>query len=165
MLPYGRNLNVSGLASRALNDFHSIVGNLLSHIDSKGNTNQIGVLELHTRTFIAIIEQYVDASVFKSASDVLGGSADLLVAGVGGDYHHFKRCDRSWQPEPVFVIRLLDRRRQNALDANPVTPHDWDDFLPIAVEHARAHRLGILVAEFEDVSDFDRRVDAQSTTA
>ena len=56
VLPYGRNLNVSGLASRALNDFDSIVGNLLSDIDSKRDTNQVGVLELDSWPFVAVIE-------------------------------------------------------------------------------------------------------------
>src|SRR6267378_3713109 len=73
VLPYGWNLNVSRLPSRALNHFHSIVGNFLSNIDSKGDTNQVRILELHPRTLIAVVQQYVDAGGFQSAGNSLRG--------------------------------------------------------------------------------------------
>jgi hypothetical protein len=39
-----------------MNDFHSAFGNLLSDVDTKGNSDQIGILEFHTRTRISIIQ-------------------------------------------------------------------------------------------------------------
>src|SRR5258708_32521164 len=52
ILGYGRNLNVLALESRAPNDFHGIFGNLLSHVDTKGDDYQIGVLQLHSRPLV-----------------------------------------------------------------------------------------------------------------
>src|ERR1700683_2356382 len=56
ILGYGRNFNVLLLESRAPNDLNSIFGNFLPDIDSKGDTNQVSVLELDTRPFVAIIQ-------------------------------------------------------------------------------------------------------------
>src|SRR6266550_6813343 len=108
ILPYCRNLNVSRLVSRALNDFYSIVGNFLSHVDSKGDTNQVRVLKLHSRTLVAVVQQNVDARDFKSASERFSGSADFFVARICGHDDNLKRRDRRRQPESVFIVRLLD---------------------------------------------------------
>ena len=93
--------------------------------------------------------------------NVLGGDTDLFVFRVGGHYHHLERGDGRRQPEAVFVVTLLDGRRQNTLDPNPVAAHDRRDLLAIPVEHARAHGFGILVAQLEDVTDLDCGIDAQ----
>ncbi len=81
--------------------------------------------------------------------------------GVRGHHHHLERRNRRRQPEPVLVVILLDRRRQNALDPNPVAPHDRRHFLAVLVEHPGAHRFRILVAQLEDVSNLDGFIDAQ----
>src|ERR1700686_2488496 len=57
ILAYGRNLNVLALQSRAPNDFHCIFGNLLSHIDTKGNTDQVRIFELDPRPLVPVIQQ------------------------------------------------------------------------------------------------------------
>jgi hypothetical protein len=93
--------------------------------------------------------------------DVLGGGTDGLVLGVGGDDDNFKGRDGGRQPESVFVVILFDGGGEDALDADAVTAHDGRDFFAVAVENASAHGVGILVAEFEDVSDFDGGVDAE----
>src|SRR3954468_5976951 len=58
-------------------------------------------------------------------------------------------------------MALLNGGGQYTLDSDPVTAHDRRDFLPVFVEDACSHRLGILVAELENVADFDGGVDAQ----
>src|SRR5271157_5744687 len=161
ILGYGRNSNVLFVESRALNDFHSIFGNLLAHIDTKGYAHQVGVLELHPRPFVPVVQQNVVPGGLELPGDILGGGADLLVFRVGGNDHHLERRDGRRQPEAVLVVTLLDRRRQDALDANSVTAHDRGDLLAIAVEHTRAHGFRILVSQLENVPDFDGGINAQ----
>src|ERR1019366_5003005 len=165
MLRYGRNSNVRGLASRALNDFQHTFGNLLSHIDTKGDTHQVGVLELHPRPFVPIVQQNVVSGSLQLAGDVLGGGADGFIFSVGGNYDYLKRRDGWRQPESVLVVILLDGSGQDALDANPVAAHDGGDLLAVAVEHAGTHGFGILIAQLEDVSDLDGGIDAQGSPA
>src|ERR1039457_6732327 len=131
ILGYGRNFNVLPLESRALNDFNSIFGNLLSHIDSKGDTHQVGVLELPPWPFVPIVQQHVEPGPLQLPCDGLGGAANRLVLGVRRHHHHLKRRDRRRQPESVLVVRLLDSGGQDALDSNPIAPHDWRHLLAI----------------------------------
>ena len=48
---------------------------------------------------------------------------------------------------------LFDRRGNDSLHADAVAAHDDRHFFALLVQHCRAHRLGILRAEFEDVTD------------
>ena len=55
IIHYGWDRNIAYLASRALNGFDSIFGNFLAHGDSKRDTDQISILELHPRPFVAVV--------------------------------------------------------------------------------------------------------------
>ena len=59
---------------------------------------------------------------------------------------------------------MFDRGGQDAFDADAVGPHNRRGFLAIAIEDARAHRLGVLVTEFEDMTDLDRFAETQRQT-
>jgi hypothetical protein len=48
-----------------LNDLDPIFGNLLSDIDSEGDTDEIGIFELHSRAFVAVVEENVEPSGFE----------------------------------------------------------------------------------------------------
>ncbi len=162
ILAYGRNLNVLLVQSRALNDFHGIFGNLLSHIDSKGDTDQIGVLELHSRPFVAIIEQNIVAGGLKllrnrSPKQTRIASSFEFVDTTTTS----KGAIEGGSQNPFSSLLCSIGRGENALDANSITAHDRRNFLAVAVEDARAHRFRIFVTEFEDVPDLDRRIDAQ----
>ena len=63
--------------------------------------------------------------------------------------------------KPLSSCVLLDARGQDALHADAVAAHDRRHFLAVLVEHARAHRLRVLVAQLEDVADLDRFADFQ----
>ncbi len=67
MLNCFRDHNVGGGASRALNDLDPIFGNLLSDIDSEGDTDQIGVFELHSGALVTVVEENVEPGGFKLA--------------------------------------------------------------------------------------------------
>src|SRR5215471_4922151 len=61
MLHYRGNRNIANFAGRTENDLHGTFGNLLSDGDSKGDTDQVGVLELHSRPLIAVVEDHVES--------------------------------------------------------------------------------------------------------
>src|SRR4029077_9452462 len=66
---YRRNPNIAHFASLAENDFHSIFGNLLSHSNSKRDTDQIRVLELHPRPLIAVVEHHIESRNLQGIRD------------------------------------------------------------------------------------------------
>src|SRR5208282_3638780 len=59
-----RNRNIAYFTSRTQNDFHSTFGNLLSDCDSKGDTDQVRVLEFDPGAFVAVVENHVEAGRF-----------------------------------------------------------------------------------------------------
>ena len=59
---------------------------------------------------------------------------------------------------PVVVV-LLDRGRDHPGHPDPVAAHDQAERPTGVVEHDRAHRLAVLVAELEDVPDLDAPAD------
>src|SRR5579872_1091221 len=63
MFHYRADRNIAYFASRAQNDFYSSFGNLLADVDSKGDTNQICVLELHSRPFVAVINNHIESGI------------------------------------------------------------------------------------------------------
>src|SRR5262249_28627772 len=73
--------------------------------------------------------------------------------------------DLARQPESLIVVGLLDGGGKNALHSDAVAAHDGRDFFSILIEHTRAHRLRVFVAEFEDVPDFYRLEHAQGRPA
>src|SRR5258706_171677 len=57
--------NVGGGPSRALNDLDPIFGNLFPHVDSEGDTYQIGIFELNSRAFVPVVEEDVEPGGFE----------------------------------------------------------------------------------------------------
>src|SRR5579863_1106496 len=103
---YCRNRNIAYFTSRALNDFHSTFGNLLSHSDSKGDTDQIGILELHPRPLVPVIEDHVKSCRLEPFCNVLGGRLYGFILHVDRRHYDLKRSDGRRQPETVFVVPL-----------------------------------------------------------
>src|SRR5215831_903881 len=71
ILANSADANIGRLACRALDDFYSTVGNFLSHIDSKGNTDQIGILELDSGPLVAVVDENVMTRGLKRISNLL----------------------------------------------------------------------------------------------
>ena len=94
------------------------------------------------------------------ADDVFGSRLQGWVADIGRGYNDLEGRNRGRQPEPVFVIALLDGRGQDALDSDAIAAHDHGDFLAVLIQHARTHGLGIFVTQFENVPDLDGGIDA-----
>jgi len=64
MFHYSGNRNIAYFTSRTQNHFDSTFGNFLSDRDSKRDTDQIGILELHSRPLVPVIENHVNPSRF-----------------------------------------------------------------------------------------------------
>src|SRR5580698_2396017 len=71
---YRRDPNIAYFPSRAKNHFHGAFGNLVSHRDSKGDTDQVRVLELHPGPFVAVIEDHIKACRFQLFRNVDGSA-------------------------------------------------------------------------------------------
>src|ERR1700688_3709171 len=68
---YRRDRNIAYFSSRAQNDLHGTFGNLLPHRNSKGDADQIGIFELHSRALVPVIENDVKSSGFEANSNLL----------------------------------------------------------------------------------------------
>src|SRR5579863_8466366 len=67
---YRRDRNIAYFSSRAQNDLHGTFGNLLPHRDSKGDTDQVGIFELHSRALVPVIENDVKSGGFQARRDI-----------------------------------------------------------------------------------------------
>src|ERR1700758_1494742 len=99
---YRRNPNIAHFASLAENDFHSTFGNLLPHSNSKRDTDQIRVLELHSRTLIAVVEHHIQARSLEGIRDVFRNASNPLVLHIAWSHHDLKRSNRCGQPESIL---------------------------------------------------------------
>src|ERR1039458_10207955 len=93
---------------------------LLADVDAIRNSDQVGILELHTRTLVAVVKQHVDTYGLQRLGDLLSARLDLLVLRVGRCNEDLERRDVLGHPEAVLVIILLDARGQGALQPDPV---------------------------------------------
>src|ERR1019366_3313857 len=67
---------------------------LLADVDATGNSDQVGVLELHPRTLVAVVQAPLDSLGLQGLGDLLGGRLDLLVFRVGRRYEDESRRPR-----------------------------------------------------------------------
>src|SRR5215469_15722376 len=152
---------VCALAGGTGYEFHLAGGSLFTYIDAKRNANQVGILEFDSGALVSVIQKNIDASSVKLAGQRLADGLQAGVGDVGDGDDNRKRGNRRRQPETLVVIGLLDGRGEDALDADSVAAHNGGDFLAVGVEDTRSHRFGVLVAELEDVADFDGLADDQ----
>ena len=124
-----------------MNDLDSTFGNLLSHIDAIRNSDQVGILELHPRPLVAIVQKYFNSDSLQLLSDLGRDGHQLVVGSVGGGNYYLKGGNLGRQPEPIGIVALLDSGSQNAFDSDPVTSHDRHHFFAVAIEDPRSHRL------------------------
>src|SRR6478609_6934362 len=110
---YCADRNILALTGRALNDFHPIFGNFLADVDTKGDTYQVGVFELHPRPFVTIVQQDSVAGTFELLGNRLGRGSELLVGHVRGGHNDLEWRDLRRQPEAIVVVALLDGSREN----------------------------------------------------
>src|SRR4051812_22834528 len=52
------------------------------------------------------------------------------------------------------MVQLYGRAK-NALDTDSIGAHDYGHFFTGFVQYAKSHRIGVLIAELEDIPDLD----------
>ena len=82
------------------------------------------------------------------------GVDDLAVGGERQD-GHLGRSDAHRPHDAVLVVVLLDDGGERARDAHAVAAHDERLLGAVLVGEGRAHGLGVLRAELEDLRDLD----------
>ena len=68
------DISILRLACRARNYFDLTFRNLLANIDSKGDSDQVGVLELDSRTLITVVQKDSVSCPFQLLGNVGGGA-------------------------------------------------------------------------------------------
>ena len=145
------------LAAASVRHFSSIVPSLSprSPITTRsGNPDQVGVLEFHTRTLIAIVGQDFEPGGRQRFLEGLRLLQHGRVLDLQRHDHDLVRRQRQRPDDPVGVVPAFDGAGQDPVDADAVTAHDRVDLGSLLVEVGRPHRLRILGAELEDVADF-----------
>src|ERR1700691_2725496 len=117
----------------ARNQFYIALGSFLADIDAVGNSDQVGIFEFDAGALVAVIKQYVEAGSFKLRGEGLAGCGERGVRRVGDGDDDGERRDGGREPEAVLVVRLLNCRSEDALDADAVAAHDGHDFLAVWV--------------------------------
>src|SRR5437660_6660223 len=154
-----------GFSCRAMNHFDGAVGNFLSDIDSKGDTDQVSVFEFDARPFVAVIPEELVRLGLQSSGNVFGSGLEFRVTHICGSNDDFKRRNLRWQPKAVFVIALLNGGSENSLDADAVAAHDRRNFFAVFVEHTGTHGFRVLIPELKNVANFDSSIHSQRGAA
>ena len=89
----------------------------------------------------------------------------VLILYVDGRHDYVERRDGRGPAYAGFVVVQLDGRSENALDTYSVAPHDDRYVGSIRKQNSRAHALGVLGSELEDVADLDRFEDVKRAAA
>ncbi len=84
------------------------LGQFLADGDAEGDADQVGILELHAGTLVAIVEQGVQPERQAFAVDLLGGFRLRGVGVVDRRDHHVERRDGGGQHHAVLIVKQLD---------------------------------------------------------
>src|SRR5690606_32484852 len=118
------------------------------------NADQVRVGELESRALRAIVEQHVETRVAELRVRVLGGFPHVLgLVHVDRDHDDVERRDRLRPDDAALIMVLLDRRGYDTGHTDAVAAPLHGPGLALGIEHGRAHRAAVLVAELEDLPD------------
>ncbi len=93
--------------------------------------------------------------------DAVARLDQLRVVGLQRDQLDFVGRDRHRPHDAVLVVILLDRRGDDAGDADAVAAHLHRLLHAVGIEEIAAHRLRVLRAQEEDLADLDAAVAVQ----
>ncbi len=127
---------------------------LLADGDAHRRTPQVGVLELHARTFVAVVHEHVDAGGFEFLFELLGEFHEFGFLADRDDFH-LERSDGLGPNRSEVIVTVFHDRGHQAAHADAVAAHDGGSGGLFGGEELGAHRFRELGAEFEDVAHFD----------
>ena len=141
----------------AVDHFHLSLRQLLADRDAVRNADQVGILELHARPLVAIVEQRVQTHACgRSRRSPAAASRCAASRVVHRRDHHIEtaRWRRAATCRPCRDTARWRRVRMRSMPM-PYDPMIGVTSSPASFEHAQPHRLRILVAQLEDVADLD----------
>jgi hypothetical protein len=145
------------LAGVAPGELGGAVGEVASaDRDPVGDADQLDVAELHPWTLVAVVDDHLGAGQRELVPDRVDGLQDVRVIRVEDDDGDGEGCDLERPDDPGGVVMALDDGGHGPLDSDPVAAHDGRDLAAVGPEDRQAERLGVPVAELEDVADLDR---------
>src|SRR5262245_19106586 len=128
----------------------------LGHDDAVRNAEELRIGELDAGPRVPVVEQHLDVRVGELAVEPLRRLAHRRrLLPVEADDDDLEGRERRRPDDAALVVVLLDRRGDDARDADAVAAHVHLDVPALLVLHASAHRLAVLLPELEYVTDFD----------
>src|SRR5262249_12536394 len=122
--------------------------------ETQRQTNEIGVIELHPRTDIAVVEEHFDTlrpCLTVQALSTLGHVRGALDQ---GDTVDVVRCHGDGKADALLVVVLFDDTGEQTPATNAIAPHDDRFGSAIAVEIGPPEGLSVARAQFKDIADF-----------
>ena len=116
------NGHVSRLLRPSIHNLDEPLCKLLPDRDAVGDTDQVGILELHAGTFVAIVEHGIESHGLHAPNSSSAALALRRVGIVHGRNHHFERSDRGRQRHAILVVVQLDGGAEDSLHADAVGP-------------------------------------------
>ena len=90
--------------------FNLASGGAATHHNPPGDADQIGILELHAGTLIAVVEKGIDSGAAQAVVDLLGEAHLLGILGASAHHDHLEGGDRQRPTDAVGIVVLLNRR-------------------------------------------------------
>ncbi len=109
-----------------------------AHGDPERDPDQLGVLELHSRPLIPVVERTSTPLASKLGVDRLGRSPDGLVLHRHHDHRNFGRRDLDRPLQARVVVMHLRDGGHRPFDADAVAAHDRGDRRAVRAENRRA---------------------------
>ncbi len=162
----GERDRLRGLVAPPLVFDLALLQSALADHDAMRNADQFHVGEHHARPLVAVVEQHVEAGGREIGVKFFRGLAHGR-AFAHADRHdrEFERRHRQRPDDAALVVVLLDRRGDDARDADAVTAHFHRLLFAGFVEKRAFQRRGILGAQLEDMADFDAAADVERALA
>src|SRR5690242_20648640 len=111
-----RNFNILTLFCETVEQLDYAFRDFFPDRDSVRDADQIRIFELHTRAFVAIVEQHVETGAFQLVIQLLSGCAQIVLLHVCDRYDDVERRERLRPDDAVCIVMLLDRATDDAFD-------------------------------------------------
>ena len=141
------------LAGRTALDLDRALGDpALAHGDLVGPADEVGIVELDARTLVAVVKGDAQPRGVQLLHDPLRNREHRVIAHGERDHDDLGGRDGHGPDDAVLVVVLLDDGRERARDAHAVAAHDEGLLGAVLVHEQRAHGLGVLGPELEDLA-------------
>src|SRR5271166_6263465 len=120
-----------------------------------GQTYQVHRREFRARRFVAVVVKRIDPGIQQFAVNLVSGCPTARVAGAQVDQPDAERRHALRPDDAGIIVVGLDQRADETRHADAIGPHLERRRLAVRAGYEGPHRARILVAEIEDLADFD----------